>query len=109
MRIRSNSQISAAELTLGVHTEDPAHSIASLLAQASPTGTHITITAFNSAAEIERQLRSGELDLAVIEEPAENWPTVAVISDLYPSVLHLLYKPATEPISIYQILAESKI
>ncbi|MEH6608031.1 MAG: hypothetical protein V7696_01585 [Halioglobus sp.] len=100
---------SAAELTLGVHTEDPAHRVASLLAESAPKGTQITIKAFGSAAEIERQLRSGELDLAVIEEPTENWPAVAVISDLYPSVLHLLYKPATEPISVYQMLAESKI
>ncbi len=98
-----------AELTLGVHTENPAHHVAEMIAAASADPVDITIVPFNSAEEIERQLRSGELDLAVIEEPAENWPDVAVVADLYPSVLHLLYKPGEQQLGLYPLLAKSSI
>ena len=41
-------------------------------------------------------MQSGDIDLAIVEEPARRIPGLATVVPLYPSILHVLHRKARE-------------
>ena len=99
----------SAELTLGVHTEEPARSVAGLLAEARPGGRAITVRPFDDVSEMTAMLGSGELDLALLEEPPVSLPGVGIVADLYPGVLHILHRRNPAPATVHELLAGAPV
>ncbi len=92
------------ELVLGVHTEEPAPSIGAVLADAAPDGAAIRVESYASAEALREQLRAGAIDFALLEETGRREPGIAVVADIYPSVLHILYRGEAVPGNLGDLL-----
>ncbi|MDJ0941263.1 MAG: TAXI family TRAP transporter solute-binding subunit [Woeseiaceae bacterium] len=81
------------ELTLARTEEDPATTIAAAVVKAmAANGLAITVEeTVIQRTDILDGLRSGALDLAIIEEPDRPMPGLVTIAPLYPGVLHVLH------------------
>ncbi|MGI9327846.1 MAG: TAXI family TRAP transporter solute-binding subunit [Pseudomonadales bacterium] len=79
-------------LSLGVHPEEPAPTLAQLLETVATETETVVVREFTSQADLIRALQNGSLDAALIEAPATAIEQVQLIADLYPSVLHILYR-----------------
>jgi hypothetical protein len=84
----------AAALTLGVHPEEPAPALGEVLAELADADLPLQLRPFPNQQALLVALRTGSVDAALIEAPVEPVPGVRLISDLYPSVLHILYPKA---------------
>lgn len=102
-------QLPAAALTLGVHAEEPAPTIAGLLADSLPGDETLTVRAFGSSAELNRALLAGEIDLGIIEDTGQSLPGIALVADLYPSVLHILHRSDADTSNLGRLLAGGPI
>ena len=94
----------SASIVLGYHSEEPAPQIAELLSSISPAGEDIEIRPFADAGLLNQAIAKSEIDLAILEEPARALDNVTMLSELYPVVLHILYRGETPPISIKALL-----
>ncbi len=83
--------VAVQALTLGVHPEEPAPTLAQVLVAHSAPELSLQQTAFADQRSLLDALQSGRIDAALIEAPAQPLPRVRLIADLYPSVLHVLY------------------
>ncbi len=81
------------ELTLARTEEDPATTIAAAVVKAmAANGLAITVEeSVIQRTDILDGLRSGALDLAIIEEPDRPMSGLVTIAPLYPGVLHVLH------------------
>lgn len=93
-----------AQLVLGVHTEEPAPTIAQLLTQIQPDDQAITVRAFDDVVSLGEELASGAIDLALLEGIGSNTRDVTLVADLYPSVLHILYRGDQTPATVAELL-----
>lgn len=93
-----------AQLVLGVHTEEPAPTIAQLLAEIQADGQEITVRAFDDVASLGEELAAGAIDLALLEGIGSNTRDVMLVADLYPSVLHILYRGDQTPATVAELL-----
>ena len=95
----------SASITLGFHSEEPAPQLAKLLSSNNPTGEDIQLRPFADASLLNQALVDGEVDLAIFEEPTVAGQNVTMLSELYPVVLHLLYRGENTPGSISELLS----
>ena len=93
-----------SELLLGIHTDEPAPSIAALLADNPPAGYGIEVRPFANVQDLKSALSNGHIDLALIEETASPPPGASLITELYPSVLHVLVRGDQSERDIGEIL-----
>jgi hypothetical protein len=94
-----------AELELGVHTDEPAPTVAALMGSLQPQGENITVRAFSDASALTAALATGEIDLALLEETASAVPGITSVADLYPGVLHILYRSIATPANVGELLS----
>lgn len=92
------------ELILGIHTDEPAPSIGALIANAKSDDYTLRIQPFASVDRLREELAAGRIDLALIEETRGEEAGVAVIADIYPGVLHILYNGETTPANLGDLL-----
>lgn len=95
-----------AALSLGVHAEEPAPTIGTLISGLTPDDQALELIAFESSAELRSALTAGEVDLGIIEDSGASQPGLALVADLYPSVLHILYRSDTTPVDLGQLLSQ---
>jgi hypothetical protein len=84
-------------LVIGLTPNEPAGEISQLLANKLNTDFLVTTRQYKDAAEITEAIRTGVVDLAIIEEPSQATADMHVLSALFPSVLHVLVKPSVAP------------
>lgn len=94
----------SASITLGFLSEEPAPQLAKLLSSNNPTGEDIQLKPFADAGLLNQALGDGEVDLAILEEPTVAGQNVTMLSELYPVVLHILYRGENSPESIAKLL-----
>ncbi|MEM8766371.1 MAG: TAXI family TRAP transporter solute-binding subunit [Pseudomonadota bacterium] len=88
---------SQAELTLGVLPVEPNMALAELLASHPASGSAWSVRSFPDAPALQQALAEGQIDLALNEDAAAEVPGAALITDLFPSVLHILVKERDSP------------
>ncbi len=98
-----------AALVLGVHPEEPAPSIARLLAGLTPDEQAISVRPFESGEQLSAALQAGDIDLGILEDPGAPLTGLALVADLYPSVLHVLYRGSDTPRDLGELLARGPI
>ncbi len=94
-----------AALVLGVHPEEPAPIIASLIARLTPGDEPIELRSYESGKQLAVALEAGEVDLGILEDPGEMLTGLTLVADLYPGVLHLLYRGEAVPANLGELLA----
>lgn len=95
----------SASVVLGYHSEEPAPQIAELLSSMSSSGEDIEIRAFADAGLLKQAVADRAIDLAILEEPSHNQDDITMLSELYPVVLHILYRGEVPPNSIRELLS----
>jgi hypothetical protein len=80
-------------LSVGLPPSEPAGEISQLIASDLNTNFDISTQQFASTTELISALRLGQIDIAIIEEPATPSMDIKVLRPLFPSVLHVLVKP----------------
>ncbi len=101
--------LARADLTLGVHAEEPAPTIGALIARLTPGEQALTIRAYDSSAELADALMAGDVDLGIIEDTGRMLPGLTLVSDLYPSVLHVLHRQDNKPKDLGELLRSGPI
>ena len=81
-----------AALVLGISAEEPAPTIARLLEERLPPELVVEVRSFAEVTALRQAISNGEVDLAFLEEPQLAIPGVTAVSELYPSVLHVLVR-----------------
>ncbi len=86
---------SSNTLTIGWVAVEPSAQISQLIADDLNAEGHFTVTShqFKDSNSLSTALRTGEIDLAIIEQPAIPATDMSVLLSLYPSVLHVIAKP----------------
>jgi TRAP-type uncharacterized transport system substrate-binding protein len=107
--LSSLSLAAPRELVLGIHTDEPAPSIGALLASTRPDGHSIRVQSFASVEELREELHAGRIDLALLEETGGLEAGAALVAEIYPSVLHILYKGEQTGQNIGEILGGAPI
>ncbi|MEM8561883.1 MAG: hypothetical protein AAGF57_06590 [Pseudomonadota bacterium] len=98
-----------SELLLGTHTDEPAPTIGALLVDNPPEGFTITLRPFANVGELRSALADGSIDLALLEETGDNEANAALITELYPSVLHVLTRGDQTSNDIGEVLRDKPI
>ena len=101
--------IARAEITLGVHAEEPAPTIGALLATLRPGDQQIVIKPYDSSFQLTDALINGEVDLGIIEDTGRTLPGLTLVADLYPSVLHVLHQADSDPGDLRALLTNGPI
>ncbi|MFK7831193.1 MAG: TAXI family TRAP transporter solute-binding subunit [Congregibacter sp.] len=96
-------------MLLGVHTEEPAPTVARLLSDLKPDGQSIRVAPFEDVAALTSALADGSLDLALLEGTQGDTSGIALVADLYPSVLHVLYQGDQTPDTVGDLLRDSRV
>ena len=99
----------SANLSLGILTDEPAPMLAGLLSQRLAEELTIEVREFPDANALKTAIAEGALDLAFIEEPVGDIPGSAIVSELYPSVLHVIAHDALPAESLADILGSSHV
>ncbi|MEM0953000.1 MAG: TAXI family TRAP transporter solute-binding subunit [Pseudomonadota bacterium] len=86
-----------ATVLLGIHAEEPAPSIGEMLSTMNLDGEPIKLQAFDSSAEVVSALAAGGIDFGIIEDSGISGTDIALVGELYPSVLHVLIPSEFEP------------
>ncbi len=94
-----------AELTLGVLPVEPNMALAELLASHPDDGKAWTVQSLPDAAALQQALADGQIDLALAEDAAAELPGATLITDLFPSVLHILVREDHAPESFASLFA----
>jgi hypothetical protein len=98
-----------ATLVLGVHTEEPAPTVAELLSTLNVDGQQIRVQAFEDVAALTGALNSGAIDLALVEGNEGEGVGLTLVAELYPSVLHILHRADTVPATVRELLQGRKV
>jgi hypothetical protein len=98
-----------AEIRLGTLPDEPAPTIASVLVNDKTVDEPLVLVAFTNASELMAALQSGELDAALLEQPMEPLAGVSQITELYPSVLHMLHSNDVDPDGLDALLRAGSI
>ncbi|MEM1141827.1 MAG: TAXI family TRAP transporter solute-binding subunit [Pseudomonadota bacterium] len=98
-----------AVILLGVHAEEPAPSIGNLVLTLTPDGERIELKSFASSDEVVAALQRGDVDLGIIEDSEREHSKLALVTDLYPSVLHLLVREDQVPDGLGEFLQNGPI
>lgn len=97
-------------LTLAVSTEEPAPAIAETLSTAlSARDMTVDVESIVDATEIIEKIRSGDLDLGIIEEPDQPLRDLITLAPLYPSVLHVLHNRSNEPSEFVDLIRGANV
>ncbi|MFK7733399.1 MAG: TAXI family TRAP transporter solute-binding subunit [Pseudomonadales bacterium] len=82
-------------LNIGWVAVEPSAKISKLIADDLGRESPYTISRqqFDDSNSLTAALRAGEIDLAIIEQPAKPANDMSVLLSLYPSVLHVIAKP----------------
>ena len=88
---------------LGVHTEVPGPTL-EVLETLEPGGEPLTAVVKNDASEIVGALAGHEIDFALLEEPIDPIAGVSVVGEVYPSVLHVVYRSVSDATSVKDLL-----
>jgi TRAP-type uncharacterized transport system substrate-binding protein len=97
------------ELVLGIHTDEPAPSIGALLASARPDGHTIRVQSFASVEKLREELEAGRIDFALLEETGTAEAGASMVAEVYPSVLHVLYRGRQNAQNIGDVLRAAPI
>ena len=97
-----------AEIRLGVHSEEPAPTIGGLIAGLTPAEQAIRLVSFHSSRDVLKALAAGEVDVGIVEEAGLGADGVSLVAELYPSVLHILYR-GQRPENVGALLASAPI
>ena len=92
-------------LALGILADEPAPTVSRLLSERLSSIVEIEVRVFDDSSDIEEALREERLDLAIVEEPTRDISGVGVISNLYPSVLHVLVDSMLSPQDLPDVLS----
>lgn len=98
-----------ADLVLGFLADEPAPVIAELLAQLQPDGQSIALRPFAKADALTAAVAAGDIDLALLQEARQPVPGVAVLAEVYPSVLHLLVPASLRDAGLAEVLSSGPI
>lgn len=98
-----------AVIRLGTLPDEPAPTIAEVLAGELADGEPLTLVAYPSVGELLAALQSGSLDAALLEQPMAPLTGISQISELYPSVLHMLHSGAAKPDTLDALLTSGSI
>ena len=85
-----------AALLLGIHAEEPSPSIGNMLTGMELEGQKLKLQAFDSSADVADALASGGIDFGIVEDSGHADARIALVGEVYPSVLHILI-PKTLP------------
>ncbi|MFK7913836.1 MAG: TAXI family TRAP transporter solute-binding subunit [Pseudomonadales bacterium] len=99
----------AQALTLGVHPEEPAPEMAAVLAEQQSTELAIELQQFSDQAELIAALQAGTVDAGLVSAPQAPMAGVRLITDLYPSVLHVLHRTDLAGRSLDELLTSGPI
>ncbi|MEM8501450.1 MAG: TAXI family TRAP transporter solute-binding subunit [Pseudomonadota bacterium] len=83
------------KLVIGWVAVEPSAQISKLIADDLNDESSLTVSRrqFDDSNSLSAALRQGEIDLAILEQPATPSTDMAVLLSLYPSVLHVIAKP----------------
>ena len=98
-----------AELSLGVLPDEPAPTVAGVLANLDVDGESIAVRSYATVDAMLGDMRAGRLDLAVLAEPVTPVSGVSVLANLFPSVLHVLHRESIHPDSLSELITSGKI
>lgn len=86
---------SSDKLVIGWVAVEPSAEISKLIADDLNSESSLTVSRrqFDDSNLLSAALRAGEIDLAILEQPAKPATDMAVLLSLYPSVLHVIAKP----------------
>lgn len=79
-----------AELRLGFLPDEPAPSVARTVASTASGHGSLQLIPYESADQLRDGLLRAEIDAALLEEPAAPVEGLSLVTDVYPSVLHIL-------------------
>ncbi len=97
-------------IKLGVPFEEPAPTVASAI-ETTLTEHHFKVeqVSYRSPEEILDAVLEGEITLGIVEEPALRRKQLQTVAPLYPSLLHVLYRPRTGVDSLEGLIQGRKI
>lgn len=98
------------EVTLAFSTELPAPSIAEAVrTHLADDGFDIVLAEGTNPQDIVESIQNRSMDLGVLEEPDHPIPGIVTIAPLYPSVLHVLYKAASKPQDLAELIRGTNV
>jgi TRAP-type uncharacterized transport system substrate-binding protein len=80
-----------------------------LLSSLSVDGQEIRVHAFDNVATLTQALNSGAIDLALMEGNEGDGGGLMLVAELYPSVLHILYRADNVPATVRELLQGHKV
>ena len=101
----SVSLAAQGQLVLGVHTDEPAPSVGEVLSRLVPESVGLEVRPFSDAEALASAVANGDIALALLEEPVTTRAGLSSIAELYPSVLHILYRAEQRPAGIRELLS----
>ena len=102
--------LDSRELTLAVAAEEPASEIAATITAAlQARDIVVEVQSIPDPVDAIERIHSGEIDLAIIEEPQHPIAGVITVTPLYPSVLHVLHKREDSPQSFSELIRGTNI
>ena len=90
-------QLAKSQIILGTLPDEPAPTVAGVLVQLSLDGEALRVASYQDLTGLLEALASGEIDAALLEQPMVLLEGVARITEVYPSVLHMLYTGTPTP------------
>ncbi len=102
-------QLAKSQITLGTLPDEPAPTVASVLAQLPLDGEALRVVSYQDLAGLLEALNSGAIDAALLEQPMALLPGIARITELYPSVLHMLYTGASTPEGLDELITSGSV
>ena len=103
------SPAALAEIRLGFHSEEPARSIAMLIASLDNLDQPITAVPFQSSQQVLDALQSGDVQLGILEEAGQDLAGVGLVTELYPSVLHMLHPAGKAYADVGELLSSGPV
>ena len=80
-----------------------------MLAEIVHDGEALSVVAYQDQADLLDAINSGAINAALLEQPMALLPGVARITELYPSVLHMLYSGSTQPESLDALITSGSV
>lgn len=98
-----------ADIRLGFHSEEPARTIAMLIASLSKLEQPVTPVAFQSSQQVREALDAGAIELGILEDAGQDMTGIGLVADLYPSVLHMLHPADGRYRNVGELLAAGPV
>ena len=99
-----------SQLVIAVAADEPAQPIAETISTTlKSVDKNVLIEVIRDPAEAISRLRSGEIDMAIIEEPDQPLIDIKTLAPLYPSVLHVLHNRSNDKLGFEELIRGAKI